>query len=35
MCSLNGFLSEQATVHSATVIEEMNDALYHRGPDAG
>lgn len=36
MCGLNGFFNVHASSYSATTaILKMNDALYHRGPDAG
>ncbi|WP_413520999.1 asparagine synthase (glutamine-hydrolyzing) [Psychrobacter glacincola] len=36
MCGLNGFFNAHASGYSATTsIKKMNDALYHRGPDAG
>ena len=35
MCGLNGFFSTQANDYdTAVAIKEMNDALYHRGPNA-
>ncbi|WP_265088971.1 hypothetical protein [Psychrobacter sp. CMS30] len=36
MCGLNGFFNVHASSYSTTTaILKMNDALYHRGPDAG
>ncbi|WP_296176318.1 asparagine synthase (glutamine-hydrolyzing) [Psychrobacter sp. UBA2769] len=36
MCGLNGFFNVHTSSYSATTaILKMNDALYHRGPDAG
>lgn len=35
MCGLNGFFNAQLSASAHAVIEQMNAAIHHRGPDVG
>ena len=35
MCGLNGFFNAPSVITAQAVIEQMNAAIHHRGPDAG
>ena len=35
MCGINGFITRKDLKDSKLILESMNDAIVHRGPDSG